>query len=512
MMIKRFNVTGVCVPEKHYMVDLSDKTDRIVSDYVEQGAYFTINRARQYGKTTLLSALARRLEAQYLVLRISFEAADENFVSPLIFVNGFVMDVTEVLQRKDVDQNMAARWSEKIEGDYPLKTLGRKITELCKTAGKGIVLMIDEVDHCSDNQIFLNFLGLLRNKYLDMQEGLDTSFQSVILAGVYNIKNLKLKIRPEAERKYNRPWNIAADFEVDMSFSVEEIAEMLRQYSAETGISMDVQAVSEKLRFYTSGYPFLVSWICKWIDERGEKQWTVQNVENAEKELLINDNTLFDDLIKNIENHEELKQTLTEILLDGKRMIYAKSDPVINLGIMFGILSEKEKMVCISNIIFETYLYNHMIVGKLRDKASFGYENSQFVENGVLDMERVLQKFQEIMKAATFMERQGRLLFLCFMKPIINGKGNYYVEPETRNNTRMDVVISYGSREYIVELKIWRGEQYRQSGLEQLERYLDNRNNQKGYLISFDFRQNKTYVQNTIYLKGSQKEIYEITV
>ena len=40
-----------------------------------------------------------------------------------------------------------------------------------------------------------------------------------------------------------------------------------------------------------------------------------------------------------------------------------------------------------------------MIVGKLRDKASFGYENSQFVENGVLDMERVLQKFQEIMKA-----------------------------------------------------------------------------------------------------------------
>ncbi len=382
MMIKRFNVTGVCVPEKHYMVDLSDKTDRIVSDYVEQGAYFTINRARQYGKTTLLSALARRLEAQYLVLRISFEAADEYFVSPLIFVNGFVMDVTEVLQRKDVDQNMAARWSEKIEGDYPLKTLGRKITELCKTAGKGIVLMIDEVDHCSDNQIFLNFLGLLRNKYLDMQEG----------------------------------------------------------------------------------------------------------------------------------NHEELKQTLTEILLDGKRMIYAKSDPVINLGIMFGILSEKEKIVCISNIIFETYLYNHMIVGKLRDKASFGYENSQFVENGVLDMERVLQKFQEIMKAATFMERQGRLLFLCFMKPIINGKGNYYVEPETRNNTRMDVVISYGSREYIVELKIWRGEQYRQSGLEQLERYLDNRNNQKGYLISFDFRQNKTYVQNTIYLKGSQKEIYEITV
>lgn len=57
------------------------------------------------------------------------------------------------------------------------------------------------------------------------------------------------------------------------------------------------------------------------------------------------------------------------------------------------------------------------------------------------------------------------------MKPIINGRGNYYVEPETRDNTRMDVVISYGGREYIVELKIWRGEQYRQKGLDMKYRY-----------------------------------------
>ncbi len=66
------------------------------------------------------------------------------------------------------------------------------------------------------------------------------------------------------------------------------------------------QAVSEKIRFYTHGYPFLVSLLCKWIDERGGRQWNVRNVENAEKELLNNDNTLFDDMIKNIENNKEL--------------------------------------------------------------------------------------------------------------------------------------------------------------------------------------------------------------
>lgn len=522
--MKRFNLTGVCVPDKHYMIDLSEKIDIIIRDYIEQGAYFTINRARQYGKTTMLSALARRLAGNYLVIRLSFEGIDDsNFNDNNSFVNMFVKNVAKRLRQMNVEQNIIDEW---IDGRYDESTvtnkafdiLGDKITRLCSSAEKGVVLLVDEVDKSSDNQIFLNFLGLLRSKYLDMQEGLDTSFQSVILAGVYNIKNLKLKLRPEAERKYNSPWNIAADFNVDMSFSAEEIAKMLNEYSIDTGSIIDTQAVSEKIRFYTNGYPFLVSWICKWIDEYGGRVWTIQNVENAEKALLNNDNTLFDDMIKNIENHKELKQAIIIVLFKGEKIPFAKTNAAINIGLMFGILAEKDKSVAISNIIFEIVLYNHIISEKIMERYSFGYENNQFVENGALDMERALQNFQEVMKAeyrnedVSFIERQGRLLFLCFMKPIINGKGNYYVEPETRDNTRMDVVISYGGCEYIVELKIWRGEQYRQKGLRQLEEYLDSRNSKKGYLISFSFNKDKMYVQNTVILENSQKEVYEIVV
>ena len=524
IVMKRFNLTGVCVPDKHYMVDLSEKVDIIIKDYIEQGAYFTVNRARQFGKTTMLSSLARRLADKYLVIKLSFEGIDDgNFNDNHSFVDMFVKNVTKWLRQMNVEQEIINEWMDKHYDESTVTgkafdILGDKITRLCNSAKKGVILLVDEVDKSSNNQIFLNFLGLLRSKYLDMQEGLDTSFQSVILAGVYNVKNLKLKLRPEAERKYNSPWNIAADFDVDMSFSVDEIAKMLKQYSADTGISMDTHAVSEKIRFYTNGYPFLVSWLCKWIDERGGRQWTIQNVENAEKELLNNDNMLFDDMIKNIENNKELKQIIIGVLIEGKKLLCAKSDLVINMGMMFGILAEKEKMVSISNIIFETYLYNHMIVEKMRKQYTFAYENNQFIKNGELDMERALQKFQEVMKAeyrnedVSFIERQGRLLFLCFMKPIINGKGNYYVEPETRDNTRMDVVISYGGCEYIVELKIWRGQQYRQRGLAQLEEYLDSRNNQKGYLISFSFNKDKMYVQNTMIFENSQKEVYEIIV
>lgn len=54
--MKKFNITAVCIPEKHYMVDLSERVKEI-KQIIDEGKYFTINRARQYGKTTTLTAL-----------------------------------------------------------------------------------------------------------------------------------------------------------------------------------------------------------------------------------------------------------------------------------------------------------------------------------------------------------------------------------------------------------------------------------------------------------------------
>ena len=55
---RTFNVTGVCVPHKHYMADTSEKINQIIK-LVEQGNYFTINRPRQYGKTTTMFLLEK---------------------------------------------------------------------------------------------------------------------------------------------------------------------------------------------------------------------------------------------------------------------------------------------------------------------------------------------------------------------------------------------------------------------------------------------------------------------
>jgi hypothetical protein len=106
---------------------------------------------------------------------------------------------------------------------HTFEDLSLWITRYVMHVQKQIVLMIDEVDKSSNNQIFLSFLGMLREKYLKRNEGEDYTFQSVILASVHDIKSLKVKIRPELEQKYNSPWNIAVDLKVDLSFTPREI-------------------------------------------------------------------------------------------------------------------------------------------------------------------------------------------------------------------------------------------------------------------------------------------------
>ena len=548
--MKEFNTEATCIPYLHYMVDISDKIQQI-EKMIAHGDYFTINRARQYGKTTTMSVLFRKLQNQYLMVRMSFEGVGDTFFkSDYLFVWNFIKRMGKSLKKANAMQELIESWNN-IENfskdDDAFEYLGDKITTLCDMSDKEIVLMVDEVDKSSDNQVFLHFLGMLRNKYLDYKDDGDATFKSVILAGVYDIKNMKLKLRPDEEKKYNSPWNaregnepsesllsfgdcprdhrefapydIAVDFEVDMSFSPKEISTMLQEYEDDHHTGMDITAMSEEIYKYTNGYPYLVSWLCKWMDKNMKNAWNSNSIQLAIKGLLNSkNNTLFGSLRSNIENNTQLKDLIFRILYEGEAFMYNHANPVIELGEMFGIFINKNDYVCISNKIFEIYLYNYSISVMQLQEDKTPVVRERFIDNGKLNIVRVLQKFQELMKAEyrqedeTFLEKQGRLLFLCFIKPIINGTGFYYVESETRNNERMDLVITYGGEEHIIELKIWHGEEYRKKGIVQLEEYLDSRNADKGYLLSFSFLKNKEYVCRKLNEDETKKDILEVVV
>lgn len=167
---KKFNVTGLCIPNRHYMADISEKLHTILSDYIQAGKYFTINRARQYGKTTTLYLLEQLLKEDYLVIRLSFEAADEMFVSLNTLAQELIRKISRILKLQNTPPALLQAWNQPISEQFPMDDLGERITGLCGNSDKKTVLMIDEVDKNSNNQVFLSFLGLLRNKYLEMMQ------------------------------------------------------------------------------------------------------------------------------------------------------------------------------------------------------------------------------------------------------------------------------------------------------------------------------------------------------
>ncbi len=132
-------------------------------------------------------------------------------------------------------------------------------------------------------------------------------------------------------------------------------------------------------------------------------------------------------------------------------------------------------------------------------------DKNQFIHNNILDMDLVLEKFTEHFTEIyhgnndKFIEENGRRLFLLYLKPIINGNGNYYIEAQTRNKKRTDIIVDYYGKQYIIELKIWHGEEYNSRGEKQLADYLEAYNTKHGYMISFNFNKNKkTGVQRII--------------
>ena len=149
------------------------------------------------------------------------------------------------------------------------------------------------------------------------------------------------------------------DFNVDMSFHTEEIATMLSDYENDAHTGMDIGAISEELYHYTSGYPYLVSWLCKWIDEEDDRNWSKDGVRKAGKALLKLRTPLFDDLIKNVEHYEGLKDKLEQILSSGEDVSFSLFDNDIAIANMFGIVKEENGKAVISNILFESCLYDY---------------------------------------------------------------------------------------------------------------------------------------------------------
>ena len=339
-------------------------------------------------------------------------------------------------------------------------------------------------------------------------------------------------MRPDEEYKDNSPWNthegnepserlrafgdcpwnqirlavfdVAADFDIDMSFSVEQINGMLLDYASEHDPAIDTNMIAREIHDYTSGYPYLVSRLCQLLDEMYtagmHDSWTHAGILEAVRKLVRESNSLFEDMAKKVKDYSDLGTMLRDILFCGKGIPFNLGTELVSIGAMFGFLKDEDGQVAISNRIFEIWFYNLFIAQDAIDSKTYdaGQQlKGQFVTESGLDVERILKKFVEHFTESfgnstdAFVEENGRKLFMLYIRPLINGIGNYYIEARTRSMGRTDLIIDYLGKQYIIEMKIWHGNEYNTRGEEQLLGYLNDYHLERGYMLSFNFNKNK---------------------
>lgn len=238
------------------------------------------------------------------------------------------------------------------------------------------------------------------------------------------------------------------------------------------------------------------------------KAWTLEDVETSVQLLLKEKNTNFDSLIKNLENNKDLHDLVYRLIIEGDAMPFNQYNPTIHQGVLYGVFKNNNGQLKIHNRIYEQLIYEYMASKALTNiSTNYIYSGHFLLGNNALDMEGVLLKFQQFMKEQYgdkdkgFIERHGRILFLAFLSPVLNGQGYSFKEVQTSMEKRLDIIVTYFQHRYVIELKRWYGPKAHEEGLH---------GQSKGYLVVFDDRKKKSWEQQAIVHGG--KRIFAVWV
>ena len=94
----------------------------------------------------------------------------------------------------------------------------------------------------------------------------------------------------------------------------------------------------------------------------------------------------------------------------------------------------------------------------------------------------------------------------------MNGQEFYHIESQFTDLRRMDVVVDVGRDQFIIELKLWKGEAARDRAYEQLLGYMDSKKADKGYLLTFDFRKEKNKERKAEWVRVGDRLIFDVIV
>ncbi len=510
---RTFNTSGLCFPDKHYMVDPLNRLKE-VETLIREELYFTIHAPRQTGKTTFLYALARKLngEGEYTALVVSFEQAG--------YAGASVERAHELLLHSIYEAAVVQLPEDQRPGAPNQKkylNLKDYLTQWARECKRPIVLFADETDALLDD-VLVAVLRQLRDGYQTRPNHFPSS---VVLVGLRDVRDYKVKVREEL-KSYGAasPFNIKSDSLFLRNFTREEVQHLLGLHGKETGQFFPPEVTEEIFRL-SSGQPWLTNAMARQITAKilaydFSRPITMELLGEAKQQLILRRDTHLDSLMEKLK--EGRVKRIVQAIINGDNLSFDILEDDIVYARDLGIVGET------APLRFSNPIYAEIIPRVMSTPMQFSIPGEVHFSNfltkaGTLDMLKVLEAFQAFyrrnadswLQRYEYRESAQHLLLMAFLQRVINAGGEIVREMAVGNG-RIDLLVRFGPEEFALELKINRHSYTLEDGKEQLCGYLDRLGLKQGYLIVFEpgdkswdekiFVKKLTHKGKTIFLVG----------
>lgn len=524
--MRRFGTQGPVNPQEHYVVARREEIADFINR-VEQGKYVVLFAPRQTGKTTFFQVAMEALAAGSQIIdcfpiQLNFDVYKNTGVAD--FYDNLYQDLCEEIEnlfqrRGGTPPEALSQLLEntKLTNPHAMRRFFRHLDRLLTP--QKFVLIIDEFDGIPQAALS-DFLHTLRHIYIS---GKPRCPHSVGIIGVKSI----------AQLNYDRsisPFNIQDEFHLP-SFTHEQVCELIGQYTEEVG-QVFAPEVLTAIHKQTAGQPVLVNRFAQILTEELDipktEPITMAHFSEAHAQLLEEDNVNFTHLLTNIRRDPRFESLLMRIMAREEGVDFNLRSDVVSELATYGVIARGDDGMC--EIVNPIYLYCILqafksVVNGLEDEYLHEGTREGFLDyltpTGQIDMEPLLDNFQDFIGRAGFrilqvpdtpQESVGRHLLLAYLDQFIKLIGGFmHIEVPTGRG-RMDIIITHNQQKYIVETKIWRGNNRYQAGKKQLAAYLSAEGVTEGYYIVFDHRQDPEQQVETEMIEGLTIRSYVIPV
>jgi hypothetical protein len=488
-MPRRFNVSGLCQPERHYMLPPLRRLPTI-RQLIEDQAYYVLHAPRQVGKTTALVALAQELtrEGRFVAAYLSMETGDP-FPEEIGAAEDAILDDWGRSARRWLPEDLQPPpWPEASAGSR----IGAALAAWARAAPRPLVLFLDEIDALQD-QTLRSVLRQLRSGFVNRP----TDFPwSLCLCGVRDVRDYKVKSDESPGLRTASPFNIKDESLTLRNFTAQEVGELYAQHTAEIGQVFLPEAVARAYEL-TCGQPWLVNALARQITQVAvpdvTQPITAAHVEDAREALILRRDTHLDSLAEKL--HEaRVRRVIEPILTGATPQMDVMNDDLLYVRDL-GLITDRPH-VRIANPLYQEIIpraLSYVMQVSLVQEAAW-YQRP----DGTLDMVLLLAAFQEFfaehgeawLQRFDYQEAGPHLLLMGFLQRVVNGGGRITREFAVGSG-RADLVVEYRGARHVIELKLRRGEQTEAEGIAQLSAYLQRLGEPEGFLVIFDRRRGR---------------------